>query len=251
MRNAKAFWLFSFFWASLLFALPENIKIPAFSAPVVDEKGLLSSSEKNQLDELLIKLQTNSKLQIAILITESLQDHDIESFAVSVFEKWQLGKKGEDRGLLWVIAPQERKMRLEVGYGLEGEITDAFSKHVLDDAAIPYFKKQRYFDGLVAGIQTICEKLKIDLQAPSIEKISGPDTRSHSIFITLLVCLFIAVILMQSFFGGPRSGYRSSRHNDWFGGGGFGGGSGGWGGGGGFGGGGGGSSGGGGASSSW
>lgn len=251
LRNFFVSTLLLAFCAAPAWAIENNLNLPELTGPVVDQMDLLRPLEKEQLERMLTKMYETGRIQMAVFITRSLEGLDIESYSISVAEKWQLGRKGQDQGLLMVIAPAERRMRLEVGYGLEGDITDAFSRQVLDDVVVPYFRKQRYGDGLMLATQAIAEKLKLEgLDAPvknPLAKSSGRSTPAK-----LIVLLFLIFWLMLFFRGlflpfgaGSGWGYRGRNGGGFggFGGGGFGGGGGFSGGGGGFGGGG--------SSSSW
>lgn len=226
-------------WAA---AAPQLSLPPA--APVVDEFRLMSSSEDAQLDQLVRQIKQTTGVEITIYIPATLQDRSIEDFAIDVARAWGLGKKKEDRGLLLLIAPKEKQMRLEVGGGLEGDVTDLFARHVLDDGLRPYFRQGRYFDGILSALHTIQEKVPLGLsetEAPPSHE--GGFPINLRVLLLFLVVMWILSRLSRLGGGGGR----------WGGGGYYGGGGGSWGGGGGggsWGGGGGGFSGGG-SSSSW
>ncbi|MGZ3695591.1 MAG: TPM domain-containing protein [Bdellovibrionota bacterium] len=243
----------------LLFSVPawawdSNIKI-AEPAPVVDEMGLLQPGEANQLENLLRNIKAKSGVEIAVYIVSSLQGRVIEDFSIAVAEKWKLGRKKEDKGLLFVVAPKERKMRFEVGYGLEGDITDAFSRQVLDNNVKPLFKEGRYFEGIVSGIVSLQQKIPLGLDQNEVDSQVGMAPSPLHIpfrllFFGIIFFLFFILPTFLSIFGLRSRGLLGpSRGGYWGGGGGFGGG--GFGGGGGSWGGGGGGFGGGGSSSSW
>ena len=208
------------------------------SAPVVDEANLLSASDDAQLDQLVRRIKASSGVEVTVYIANSLRGLEIEDFAIAVATQWNLGRKKDDRGLLLVVAPAERKMRFEVGRGLEGDLTDVFARRVLDDTMRPLFKQGRYFEGILAALGRIQEKVPLGLQPNEI-----PQGDSF--------LLFLLVFFLFAKLQGLASGRRG--YGGYYGGGGsWGGGS--WGGGSGGGsswGGGGGSFGGGGSSSNW
>ncbi len=217
-------------------------------APVVDEYRLLGPDESAQLDSLLRTAKQNSGVEIAVFIPSSLRGREIEDFSIAVAEEWKLGRKKEDKALLIVVAPKERKMRIEVGYGLEGEITDAFSRQVLDQVMRPLFREGRYFEGILGTLAKIQEKVPLGLdaqQAESARSTAGNSRNAPSSVFSLLLILFIIVFVVIS------SIFRRAGLGGGYWGGGFGGGGGGWGSGGSSWGGGGGGFGGGGSSSSW
>jgi len=223
-----------------------------------DYAGILSSSQKQQLDNELSALQQRSSNQIFVAIFSQLPKNEyIEDLAVKLFDKWRPGLKNKDNGLLLVIALKEHKIKIEVGYGLEDVITDALSGQVIREYMAPYFKKGDYYGGLKAGLGVLIPaaegKYKIALKK---HKKSGRGSSLSSVFILVIFLLIIARFFRGS---GPK-GYGSKRRGMYLGpiffGGFFGGGSGSGFGGGGFGGGGfgggfGGLSGGGGASGGW
>lgn len=231
-----------------------NIDFPA-AAPVVDEANLLDASERQRLGEILANMKAKGGVEMAVYVARDLRERPIEDFALAAAEHWKLGTKKIDKGILFVVAPKEKKMRFEVGYGLEGEITDVFSRRVLDNEVRPYFREGRYFEGIATGVVAVQEQLGIEAgyarPAPG-----GPrQIRMSNLLFFGLVVFFILISLLRA---GTGSSYRRRYGGGGFGGwGGGGGGLGGWGGGrssgGGFGswGGGGGGFGGGGSSSSW
>jgi uncharacterized protein len=249
VRTSPFLILFCFF--ALLRTAQARLSIPELSQPVIDESHLLNTSEEERIDQVLRAFHEQAKFQMAIFIPASLQDLTIETFSISVAEKWKLGRKGEDRGLLLVIAPKERKVRLEVGYGLEGDLTDAFSYHIVHEVLPPYFKERRFGDGILIAIEEIAKKLNLEVPVEVPNRLqSEPEQQNtpRGDLVTLIfLLLFGGAFLWPYFFGMRRYG-----GGYWGGGGGWGGG--GWGGGsssgGNFGGGGGGF-GGGGASSDW
>lgn len=109
---------------------------------VHDEANVLSASAKAQMEALLQAHRDSTSTQIAVLIVPSLEGEDIDGYGVRVFEEWKLGQKGKDNGVLFLIAMQERQMRIEVGYGLEGILTDALSSRINRNEVAPYFRQR-------------------------------------------------------------------------------------------------------------
>lgn len=212
----------------------------------------MPDSEVRELSAFLRQVKDRSGVEIAVYIPRTLQDRTIEDFSLAVAETWKLGRKKEDKALLFVVAPKEKKMRIEVGYGMEGDITDALSRRVLDNIARPRFREGNYTAGIVESLLALQEKIPMGLEPPPKKRRSGGSkgfVNSIIIFIVILAFIldFVSRLLgFRLFHSGRRGGWGGGG----FGGGGFGGG--GFGGGGGSSwGGGGGGFGGGGASSSW
>jgi len=130
---------------------------PRFQGDVLDEAGLLAEADRAALRERIRSMRETDDIWAAVYVARDLQQASIEEAAVSVFEKWKLGQKGKDNGVLVVIVPAARKMRIEVGYGLEGVLTDALSRRIIDDVFAPAFREKRYMDGLIQGFEVMAQ----------------------------------------------------------------------------------------------
>ncbi len=225
---------------------------PPLSGRVVDAANLLKPEERAALEAKLKAHEDKTTDQVVVATLRSLEGYEIEDYANRLFRHWQLGQKGKDNGALLLVAPQERKVRIEVGYGLEGALTDALSKIIITTAVAPQFQKGNFAGGIDAGVDAMLSILTGDAeewQRRAQVREDGTTAMDPVIaFIILLILFFLIARLMGA---GRRQGIRRGRHGPWIvTTGGWGGGGGGWSGGGGFSGGGG-SSGGGGASGSW
>ncbi|HEY8278362.1 MAG TPA: TPM domain-containing protein [Bdellovibrionota bacterium] len=235
-----------------------DLQLPV-PAPVVDEFHLLDGSEQSRLDQLVRALKARSGVEVTIYIPSTLRGREIEDFSIAVAEEWKLGRKKEDKGLLIIVAPKERKMRMEVGYGLEGQLTDLYTRRVLDKVMRPLFREGRYYDGIVGSLAAIQEKVPLGLEESELPKEGRKLTQMQAFFIFAILILFVFIGLpllglFNTVSGRGRFGGGGWGGGGWSGGGGSSwGGGGGWssGGGGGSWGGGGGGFGGGGSSSSW
>ena len=227
-------------WTSL--AIGQIGPIPALVDPVMDQARMLSPEAKRHLDRKLRSLRNRRGPQIVIYTVESLNNQAIEDYAVRVFENWKLGQGGKDDGLLLLVSMQDRQFRFEVGYGLEGILTDLKSKRMLEEYLVPRFREGRADDGFIELIDATIELLSGQEPSPPQRHLPFP-----LVFVALMALMVILKLLVRPGFYNWQ--HRRSSYGDWggFGGGGFGGGSFG---GGGFGGGGG-RSGGGGASGGW
>ncbi len=222
-------------WAALTF--------PALTGRVVDEAGLLTAAERQSLTEMLAAHERATTNQVVVVTLNSLQGTSIEDYGFQLGRHWGIGQKGKDNGALLIVAPNERQVRIEVGYGLEGELTDATSKLIIETIIVPAFKAGRFGPGIVAGTGAILKVLGgEELAVPAKRREAERETGG----LPLLPMLFIGLFWLLAMRG--RSGRRGGVHPIFFPGGG--GGRGGGFGGGGFSGGGGGF-GGGGASGSW
>lgn len=156
-----------YFLSLLLFSwisVAQTVNVPALRAPVVDEAGFLSEAEEQDLGQLAYEINTHQGPQITILTVNDLQGFPIEEFSIRVAEKWQLGTKEKGNGLLIIVAKAERQMRIEVGEGIEGEITDFESNKYIRDILAPAFKEQKFHDGFRLVMQDIAKKFNIQLE---------------------------------------------------------------------------------------
>jgi uncharacterized protein len=239
---AVSFWL-----ASPVSALD----VPPLKGQVNDLAGMLDPAHAAALESKLETYERATGHQFALLTVPTLDGDVIEDFAVRVFEQWKLGDAKRDDGLLIVVAQQDRKLKIEVGYGLESAVTDLFAGQVLRDVIAPAFREGRAAEGLDRAFDLLMAKAQgIEVGVPRAR------TRGGSSVSAGFVIFVVIMILIFSRFGGGGGGRRRRGGllflpGGFGGGGGWGGGGGGgWGGGGGFGGGGGGS-GGGGSSGGW
>jgi uncharacterized protein len=129
--------------------------VPTLSARVIDQTRTLSSSEVASLDQVLSAFEKRKGSQLAILIVPTTAPESIEQFGIRVADQWKLGRKKVDDGAVLIIAKADRTLRIEVGYGLEGALTDATSKRIIDGIIVPRFKQQDFYGGVLAGVQSI------------------------------------------------------------------------------------------------
>jgi uncharacterized protein len=231
---------------------------PALTGRIVDQANVIPPAKRIDLDLKLAELEMKSGIQLVVATVSSLDGEEIEPYANELFRTWKLGQKDKNNGVLLLVAPKERRVRIEVGYGLEGTLTDALSKVIITNAIAPRFKAGDYGDGVTRGVDDIITVLTTDAsewqQKPSLRLDHDPASDAGDyILLGLLLVLIVLLIVSPGFrwfffnllaniavsSGGSRGGY-SRGGGGWSGGGGGGGWSGG-----------GGSSGGGGASGSW
>lgn len=156
------------FLFSLIFLISMNVsgaelQLPSLSSPVMDMAGFLTEAERKDLSELAYEINTNNGPQITILTVNDMQDYPIEEFSIRVAEKWQLGTKEKDNGLLVIIAKAERQMRIEVGNGIEGEVTDYDTTKYTKELFPQYFKNGQFHAGLRIFMEDMAAKFNIKL----------------------------------------------------------------------------------------
>ncbi len=228
-------------------ALAAEIAFPKLTGRVVDEAGLLSATAERRIAERLEAHERATTNQVVVVTLPSLEGHPIEEYGYRLGRHWGIGQKGKDNGALLLVAPQERKVRIEVGYGLEGTLTDAISSNIVHAVVLPSFRRGDFEGGIEAGAAAMIEAVGGQYAMRKQPARSRHRELRGAEVLLILVFLggFGVLSLLQSSVGGRR---WSRGHGIYGGGGGFGG-RGGFGGGG-FGGGGG-SFGGGGASGGW
>ena len=131
--------------------------IPPLSAHVTDLTQTLSAAEKGALEAKLADWEARTTNQLAVLVVPTTQPEPIEAYSLRVAEKWKIGRKGHDNGALLTVAKDDRKMRIEVGYGLEGTLTDATTRRIIAENIAPYFREGRFAAGIGAGVDRIIE----------------------------------------------------------------------------------------------
>jgi uncharacterized protein len=263
MRNgdpARARWGMALLALSLVIVATaaSALTFPPLTGRVVDQADILSPGAKAALEPKLADLEARSGIQLVVATVNTLEGQEIEPYANELFRTWQLGEAEKNNGVLLLVAPNERRVRIEVGYGLEGTLTDALSKVIIANAVTPRFKAGDFSGGVTRGVDDIITVLTTDASEwearPDLRLDRQPDTGPPG---WLLFAAFFGFITLSAVSPGFRrlvhgvllgvlispAGGRSGGSS-----GGRGGGS--WGGGGGFSGGGG-SSGGGGASGGW
>src|SRR3954463_10999060 len=136
-------------WA---FAAVAEVAVPPLSGRVVDQTGTLSSADIDSLTRRLEDLETRKGSQLAVLMVPTTAPETIEQFSLRVAEAWKIGRKKIDDGAVLVIAKNDRHLRIEVGYGLEGALTDVTTKRIIDEEITPKFKSGDFAGGVAAGI---------------------------------------------------------------------------------------------------
>jgi uncharacterized protein len=139
-------------WAVAAFA---DVAVPPLTGRVVDQTGTLSSGDIASLTQTLKNLELRKGSQVAVLIVPTTQPETIEQFSIRVAEAWKIGRKKIDDGALLVVAKDDRRLRIEVGYGVEGALTDVTTKRIIDEIITPKFKSGDFAGGISAGVERI------------------------------------------------------------------------------------------------
>ena len=174
--------------------------VPALSGPVQDEVGILSQSQLRQLEGSLYSFRQNHGVQIQVYIPASLHGEDIAGVAIQIFDKWQLGNEKTDRGLLFLIAPNERRMRIEVGQGLEGDIPDVIAKRIIADVVRPYFQRGEFDQGIFQGVAAIQSRI---LKEAGRQGVAAPQPENSDRGLGFWVVIFLIGLWVLLFIFNP------------------------------------------------
>ena len=230
----------SFFLFSSVFALD----VPSRKGPVTDLVRFFPKEYKNQIVESLIRFKNQYGPSLQVLIISSLKGDNLEEYSIRVAEAWGIGDEKKDDGVIFLVVFLDRKIRIEVGQGLEGKLPDVLAGRIIQEAILPFFKRGKYKEGVVSGLGAIAEALGGKLEF--LPKIPNMKKRGASLFpfVFFLICFllflftgffrsgrsrnpFLDFLLLGILLGGARGGFGGGGgfgRGGGFGGGGFGGG---------------------------
>lgn len=190
--------------ALLLLALPwaaADVPVPPLKARVTDLTGTLAAGQRAALEQKLADLEARKGSQIVVLVVESTRPETVEQYAVRVFERWKLGRKGVDDGVLLLVAKNDRQLHIEVGYGLEGAIPDAIAKRIIEQDIVPLFKQGNFHGGISAGTDRLGKLIEGEsMPPPKRSAAPGSGWSSESLFIGFVI-LAMASQLLHSLLG--------------------------------------------------
>jgi len=231
-------------WLLLWTACASALEVPKHSGPVIDLAGALSSADQTQISASLLQFQRKYGPQLQVLVVPKLEDETIESYSIKVVDKWQLGSKEKDDGALLLVSTGDRKVRIEVGQGLEGDLPDALAGRIIRVGILPFFKQGQYGAGIVMGLGMIAESVGGKLENTPAPRMRQSRQSSGGLGFLLFLGFFLmgpmlsgrrrrggvgSALLSGLLLGGALGGGRgSSFGGGGFGGGGFGGGGGGF-----------------------
>ncbi len=205
----------SFFIASAARAL----EFPALAGRVVDEANVLDAATRAALTDKLAALEAKTTDQLVVVTLKSLQGTSIEDFGVQLGRHWQIGQKDKNNGVLLIVAPSERKVRIEVGYGLEGTLTDAISRLIIENAITPRFRANDFAGGINRGVDDIISVLTGDAEEWKARAAKRPDAAPD--WGPVLTWILVIALILFIFFmiGGaastPQSRRRSGSSGPW------------------------------------
>ena len=207
-------------WAAAAFPL-SALDVPPLSGRIVDEANLLRASEAESLTFYLESLEDATGAQIAVLTVPTLAGGSIESFGIRVADAWKLGQKGEDNGAILIVALAERKIRIEVGYGLEDKLTDMKCGLIIRNVIAPYFQNGDYSEGITAGLQNMVGIVLDDAELVS-QRVAKDALPADVLPIVAFIIFFLLNVIFSAVSARHNRRYPSSRiyrsafENDFF-----------------------------------
>jgi len=168
---------------------------------VNDYANILSQEEANALEQKLVRFDDSTSTQIVVVIINDLQGYDVADFADRLGEKWGVGQKGKNNGIVMLIKPTggqgQRKIRISVGYGLEGVIPDATARRIVDNEMIPYFKKNQFYQGIDAALNILISLSKGEFTADQYDKRASKKSTLVTL-IPLFIVIFIFILIIRN-----------------------------------------------------
>jgi uncharacterized protein len=191
--------------------------VPPLQSRVTDKIGMLNPAQRTALENVLNEYETRTGSQVAVLLIGSTAPEAIEQYGIRVADAWKLGRKGVDDGVILIVAKDNpsalRRLRIEAGRGVQGTITDAQSKRILQDVIAPYFRQNDYYGGLAAGISAITGLLDQEhLPARSDQQAGRQDGSAFSVLIPFI---FIALMIIGGMVSRARGSRNALNSNGW------------------------------------
>jgi uncharacterized protein len=171
------------------------LTFPELTGRVVDEAGILDSSTKAALERKLADFEATTTGQLVVVTLKSLQGTSIEDYGYQLGRHWQIGQKEKNTGALLIVAPNERKVRIEVGYGFEGTLTDAVSKLIIENSIIPRFRVNDFAGGIGRGVDDIIQAVSVDAEEWKARARKRPDDQPNLVDV-LALALFLLIFVM-------------------------------------------------------
>jgi uncharacterized protein len=194
-------------------ALAETLPVPALTGRVVDQAGILTGSDEARLTSRLSDLEAKTSIQLVVVTLSGLRDRPIEDWGLALGRTWGIGQKGKDTGALLIVAPNDRELRIEVGYGLEGTLPDATADAIIRNVVVPRFKAGNMAGGIADGVDAIIAVLTGTGEefTPSRRELIGQTLSEWTpvFYVGLFIVLMIVTQIRQRRRRGARY-YRNS-----------------------------------------
>jgi len=202
IRGVPNRWLWLLAMTAMLYAVASSVQaaldFPELTGRVVDGAKLLSAEDESRITQLLKVHEEKTTNQVVVVTLKSLQGYDIADYGYQLGRHWGIGQAEQDNGVLLIVAPNERKVRIEVGYGLEATLTDALSKQIIDKRITPQFKKKDYPGGIQNGVGDILGVLDGSADVATLRQtLSSRSDDIESLFNLLIITIILGGILAQ------------------------------------------------------
>jgi len=196
------------------------LDFPTLTGRVVDEANILDAAARAALTDKLAALEAKTTDQVVVATLKSLQGTSIEDYGYQLGRRWQIGQKDKNNGVLLIVVPSERKVRIDVGYGLEGTLTDAISRLIIANSITPRFRANDYAGGITRGVDDIISVLTGDAEEWKRRAAKRPEATTNWVPIVVLVLVlgtFVLVFIMivGSMPGGPTDRRRARQRSVW------------------------------------
>ena len=179
----------------------ELVAVPKLEARITDLTGTLTAGQQAELEQKLAAFEQRKGTQVALLVVPTTKPETIEQYSIRVVEAWKLGREKPDDGVLLLVAMQDRTMRIEVGYGLEGVLTDATSRRIIADTITPLFRQGDYFGGMSAGLQQIMSLAEGEALPPPDRSWQHPRDRIGGLLPVLFIVVLVGGSVLRSLLG--------------------------------------------------
>ncbi|MCW5300097.1 YgcG family protein [Herbaspirillum lusitanum] len=194
------------------------VAVPALTSHVTDQAGMLDEQQRRTLDQVLTDYETRTGSQIAVLLIASTAPEAIEQYGIRVADAWKLGRKGIDDGVILIVAKDNpkalRRLRIEAGRGVQGSLTDAQSKRILEDVIAPHFRQNDYYGGLAAGVSALTSLLDRENLPAAKKEAAGQDDAGWlevAVLVIMLAVFFTALLLVRR----RSAGRNNLNSNTW------------------------------------
>src|SRR5262249_27106021 len=188
---------------------------PSPTRRINDYAGVLSAADRDRLEQKLADRERGSSNQVVVAIFKSLDGQSLEDFSIRLAQAWRIGQKGLDNGVIFLVWVDDRKMRIEVGYGLESALTDAISSSILRDVVAPRFREGHIADGIAAGLDAIDQAIAGTYKAPARRPAAkSPQINIFGVILLLIVLGGLGMVLVPALFaaqGARRNGWTGGR----------------------------------------
>ena len=171
-------------------------EVPKLMGHINDYADLLDERQGAELEQALAQFESQSSTQVVLLTVPSLEGENIEGFSIRVADAWKIGQAGKDNGVILIVAPVERKVRIEVGYGLEGALTDLESSQIIRNIITPAFSAGNYYAGIVGGLDGIIKSTQGEFTAPAPNAQDGG--RQKPSLLTTILMVLIGIVLIST-----------------------------------------------------